>query len=210
MMNTLESLNWRYATKKFDANRTLTDVQVDQLLEAGNLAASSYGLQPYKLLVIKNQDLQDQLVAHSYNQRQVADASHVIVIAARTDVNADYISAYSDRVEKTRGLDAGTMDTYRDVMVGTIGKLSAEDLFQWSAKQTYIVLGTMMAAAAQMEIDTCPMEGFVPAKYDELLDLESKNLRSVLVLPVGYRAEDDAAQHQKKVRLPLDEIVVQV
>ena len=210
MMNTLESLNWRYATKKFDANRTLTDVQVDQLLEAGNLAASSYGLQPYKLLVIKNQDLQDQLVAHSYNQRQVADASHVIVIAARTDVNADYISAYSDRVEKTRGLDAGTMDASKDVMLGTIGKLSPEDLFQWSAKQTYIVLGTMMAAAAQMEIDTCPMEGFVPAKYDELLDLKSKNLRSVLVLPVGYRAEDDAAQHQKKVRLPLDEIVVQV
>ena len=209
-MNTLESLNCRYATKKFDANRTLTDVQVDQLLEAGNLAASSYGLQPYKLLVIKNQDLQDQLVAHSYNQRQVADASHVIVIAARTDVNADYISAYSDRVEKTRGLDAGTMDASKDVMLGTIGKLSPEDLFQWSAKQTYIVLGTMMAAAAQMEIDTCPMEGFVPAKYDELLDLESKNLRSVLVLPVGYRAEDDAAQHQKKVRLPLDEIVVQV
>ena len=209
-MNTLESLNWRYATKKFDANRTLTDVQVDQLLEAGNLAASSYGLQPYKLLVIKNQDLQDQLVAHSYNQRQVADASHVIVIAARTDVNADYISAYSDRVEKTRGLDAGTMDASKDVMLGTIGKLSPEDLFQWSAKQTYIVLGTMMAAAAQMEIDTCPMEGFVPDKYDELLDLESKNLRSVLVLPVGYRAKDDATQHQKKVRLPLDEIVVRV
>ena len=209
-MNTLESLNWRYATKKFDANRTLTDVQVDQLLEAGNLAASSYGLQPYKLLVIKNQDLQDQLVAHSYNQRQVADASHVIVIAARTDVNADYISAYSDRVEKTRGLDAGTMDASKDVMLGTIGKLSPEDLFQWSAKQTYIVLGTMMAAAAQMEIDTCPMEGFVPAKYDELLDLESKSLRSVLVLPVGYRAEDDVAQHQKKVRLSLDEIVVRV
>ena len=210
MMNTLESLNWRYATKKFDANRTLTDVQVDQLLEAGNLAASSYGLQPYKLLVIKNQDLQDQLVAHSYNQRQVADASHVIVIAARTDVNADYISAYSDRVEKTRGLDAGTMDASKDVMLGTIGKLSPEDLFQWSAKQTYIVLGTMMAAAAQMEIDTCPMEGFVPDKYDELLDLESKNLRSVLVLPVGYRAKDDATQHQEKVRQSLDEIVVRV
>ena len=209
-MNALESLNWRYATKKFDANRTLTDVQVDQLLEAGNLAASSYGLQPYKLLVIKNQELQDQLVDHSYNQRQVADASHVIVIAVRTDVNADYISAYSDRVEKTRNLDAGTMDTSKNVMLGTIGKLSAEDLFRWSAKQTYIVLGTMMAAAAQMEIDTCPMEGFVPAKYDELLDLESKNLRSVLVLPVGYRAEDDVAQHQKKVRLPLDEIVVRV
>jgi len=208
MMNTLESLNWRYATKKFNADRTLTDAQVDQLLEAGNLAASSYGLQPYKLLVIKNQDLQDQLVPHSYNQQQVADASHVIVIAVRTDVNADYINAFSARVEETRGLDAGAMDAYRDVMLGTIGKLSAEDLYQWSAKQTYIVLGTMMAAAAQLEIDTCPMEGFVPAKYDELLDLESKNLRSVLVLPVGYRAEDDSNQHQKKVRQSLDEFVV--
>lgn len=209
-MNTLESLSWRYATKKFDADRTLTDAQVDQLLEAGNLAASSYGLQPYKLLVIKNQDLQDQLVAHSYNQQQVADASHVIVIAVRTDVDADYIGALSARMEQERGLGAGTLDPYKGMMLGTIGKLSPEDLYQWSAKQAYIVLGTVMAAAAQLEIDTCPMEGFVPAKYDELLDLESKNLRSVLVLPVGYRAQDDAAQHQKKIRLPLDEIVVRV
>ena len=90
-MNILESLNWRYATKKFDANRTLTDDQVNQILEAGNLAASSYGLQPYKMLVIKNQELQDKLVPHSYKQNQVADASHVIVIAVRTDVDADYI-----------------------------------------------------------------------------------------------------------------------
>ena len=109
-MNTLESLSWRYATKKFDANRTLTDDQVNQVLEAGNLTASSYGLQPYKLLVINNQELQEKLVPHSYNQRQVADASHVIVIAVRTDVNADYISNFTAVMEKERSLDAGAMD----------------------------------------------------------------------------------------------------
>ena len=209
-MNILESLNWRYATKKFDADRTLTDDQVNQILQAGNLAASSYGLQPYKLLVIKNQELQDKLVPHSYNQNQVADASHVIVIAVRTDVDADYIGAFTERVEKDRGLDAGAMDTYKGMMLGTVGKLPPEDLYQWSAKQTYIVLGTMLAAAAAMEIDACPMEGFVAEDYDELLDLKSQNLRSVLVMPVGYRSEDDAAQHQKKIRQSLDEIVVRI
>lgn len=209
-MNALESLSWRYATKKFDNNRTLTDDQVNQLLEAGNLTATSYGLQPYKLLVIKNQDLQNQLVAHSYNQHQVSEASHVIVIAVRTDVNEQYISAHAARMEKERGLDTGALDDFKGTMLATIGKLPPEELYQWSAKQAYIVLGTMLAAAAAMNIDSCPMEGFLAAEYDKLLDLKSQNLRSVLVLPVGYRSEDDAVQHQKKVRLPLDEIVVQL
>ena len=209
-MNILESLNWRYATKKFDADRTLSDDQVDQLLEAGNLAASSYGLQPYQFLVISNQELQEKLVPHSYNQPQVADASHVIVIAARTDVNADYIEAFAARIEKERGLDAGAMDDYKNQMLGTVGKLSSEELFKWSAKQAYIVLGTMLTAAAAMEIDACPMEGFVAAEYDDLLDLKSQNLRSVLVMPVGYRSEKDTTQHQKKIRRSLDEIVVRM
>ena len=209
-MNILESLNWRYATKKFDAERTLSDDQVDQILEAGNLAASSYGLQPYKFLVINNQKLQDQLVPHSYDQQQVADASHVIVIAVRTDVDADYISDFAARMEKERGLDAGAMDEYKGMMLGTIGKMSSEVLYQWSAKQAYIVLGTMLAAAATIEIDACPMEGFVAAEYDQLLDLTSQNLRAVLVMPIGYRAEDDKAQNQKKIRRALDEIVVRV
>ena len=174
------------------------------------MAASSYGLQPYKMLVIKNQELQDKLVPHSYGQNQVADASHVIVIAVRTDVNEDYICAFAERIEKERGLDAGAMDGYKDQMLGTVGKLPADKLYQWSAKQAYIVLGTMLAAAAAMEIDACPMEGFVATEYDALLDLSGQNLRSVLVLPVGYRADDDKAQHQKKIRQSMDEIVVRV
>ena len=209
-MNILESLNWRYATKKFDADRSLTDDQVNKILEAGNLAASSYGLQPYKFVVIKNQELQDKLVPHSYNQNQVADASHVIVIAVRTDVNEEYISEFTAQIEKERGLDDGALDTYKGQMLGTVGKLPPEDLFDWSAKQTYIVLGTMLAAAAAMEIDACPMEGFVAEDYDELLNLKCQNLRSVLVLPVGYRSEEDKTQHQKKVRKQLDDIVVRV
>ena len=119
-------------------------------------------------------------------------------------------NAFTAQIEKERGLDAGKLDGYKGQMLGTVGKLSSDDLYEWSAKQAYIVLGTMLAATAAMEIDACPMEGFVAAEYDELLDLKSQNLRSVLVLPVGYRSEDDATQHHKKFRQDLDEIVVRV
>jgi len=209
-MNILEPLRWRYATKKFDATRTLDDSQVDQLLEAGNLAATSYGLQPYKFVVIQNQTLQDQLVSASYDQKQVAQASHVIVIAVRDNIDADYINNYAQLMEKTRDLPTGTLDEYRQVMLGTVGRMQPEEVIKWASKQAYIALGTMLAAAATMSIDTCPMEGFMPAEYDQLLGLDSKNLKSVLVLPIGYRAEDDSNQQAKKVRLALADIVERI
>ena len=209
-MNILEPLRWRYATKKFDDQRVLNELQVDQLLEAGNLAATSYGLQPYKFVVIRNQKIQDQLVAASYNQAQVAEASHVIVIAVRDDIDADYINNYTDLMEKTRGLPSGTLDGYRNVMLGTVGRMQPEEVIKWASKQAYIALGTMLAAAATMSIDTCPMEGFMPAEYDQLLDLDAKNLKSVLVLPIGYRADDDPNQHAKKVRWALADIVERI
>jgi nitroreductase len=209
-MNILEPLRWRYATKKFDDQRTLTDDQVDQLLEAGNLAATSYGLQPYKFVVVKNQTIQDQLVPASYSQNQVAEASHVIVIAVRDDIDADYINNYTDLMEKTRDLPSGTLDDYRKMMLGTVGRMQPEEVLKWASKQAYIALGTLLAAAATMGIDTCPMEGFMPAEYDQLLDLDAKNLKSVLVLPIGYRADDDKSQHAKKVRMSLSDIVERI
>ena len=124
-MELLDSLKWRYATKQFDSEKTLTEDQVNQLLEAANLSATSYGLQPFKFLVIHDQAKQDQLVASSYGQAQVAQASHVIVIATRTDVDADYISAYVDLIEKERGLDGGAMDQFKAVMTGAITGMDA-------------------------------------------------------------------------------------
>ncbi len=209
-MSLTAALRWRYATKKFDPDRVVSEPIVDALLDAANLTATSYGLQPFKFVVIQNQELQDQLVAASYGQRQVADASHVIVIATRTDVDAEYIGKYTAMVEQQRGLSTGEMDIYRDGMIGTLTRLSDQDRMEWAAKQAYLALGTMLAACADLEIDSCPMEGFVPEEYNKLLDLSSKQLHAAVVLPIGYRANDDAAQHQAKVRRPIGEMVIRI
>lgn len=210
MTTFIDSLRWRYATKAFDPDKKISTEDLEQILEAGNLAPTSYGLQPYQFVVIENQELQDQLVPFSYNQNQVAEASHVIVIAARTDLDVDYVNDYAARIEAIRGLPAGAVDGYRNMMVGTVSGLSEGDKAIWNANQAYIALGMMMSAAATLGIDSCPMEGFVKEKYDDLLGLAEKNLSSVVVLPIGYRSKDDKTQFQEKVRWPLSEIVVKM
>ncbi|MEL7499962.1 MAG: NAD(P)H-dependent oxidoreductase [Planctomycetota bacterium] len=209
-MSLNESLRWRYATKAFDPARVVPDEQVNQILEAGNLAPTSYGLQPFKFVVIQNQELQDQLVPFSYDQNQVAEASHVIVIAARTDIDVDYVNDYAARIESVRELPSGAVDGYRNMMVGTVSGMSDDDKRRWNSKQAYIALGMMLSAAAELGIDSCPMEGFVAEEYDRLLGLADKNLKSVVLLPIGYRSEDDKAQHSKKVRFPLNDIIVKM
>lgn len=208
VMNLTAALRWRYATKKFDPEKIVSEALIDALVDAANLAATSYGLQPYQFVIIHNQELQQKLIASSYGQRQVADASHVIVIATRTDVDESYIRSYTSMVEEQRDLPVGSLDDYGRIMAGTIGELSHEDRMEWAAKQAYIALGTLLAACAILELDSCPMEGFVSEEYNELLDLGSKNLHAAVVLPVGYRAEDDATQHQAKVRRPLPEMII--
>lgn len=209
-MQLLDALRWRYATKKFDPEKVVSDQHVETLLEAANLSATSYGLQPFRFVVVRNQALQDQLVASSYGQRQVADASHVIVIASRTDVDADYISRYIDYVESERGMSADALDEYKSVMTGTITKMSAEGRATWAAKQVYLALGTLLAVCGALEIDACPMEGFVPREYNQILGLAEINLDATLVLPIGYRAKDDEAQNLKKIRQPLSDMVVRI
>ena len=209
-MDILASLRWRYATKKFDATKMLSDEQVTAILDAGNLAPTSYGLQPFKFVVIQEKTLQEKLITSSYGQRQVADASHVIIIATRSDVDEDYVSRYVDLMESERGLDGGSLDQYKAVMTGAVSGMTPDTLQAWATKQAYIALGTMMVACGAMEIDACPMEGFVSSEYNELLGFGKMNLSAAVVLPVGFRAEDDKAGQYKKVRQPLDEIVVKV
>lgn len=207
-MNLSAALRWRYATKKFDPDRVVPEPLIDALIESANLSATSYGLQPFQFIVIRNQELQDQLVASSYGQRQVADASHVIVIASRTDVDAAYIRAYIELRESELELPPGTLERYAEVMVGAIGTMSGERRLEWAARQVYIALGTMLATCATLELDSCPMEGFVPEEYNELLDLSSQNLHATVVLPVGYRSVADETQHQAKVRRPLEDMIL--
>jgi nitroreductase len=209
-MDLSAALRWRYATKKFDPDKVVPEAIVDALLEAGNLSATSYGLQPFQFVVIRDQELQDKLVTSSYGQTQVAEASHVIVIATRTDVDESYINEFVSMMETQCNLATGKLDQYKNVMVGAIGSMSDENRSEWATKQAYIALGTMMAACGALEIDSCPMEGFVPAEYDELLNLPAKNLHAAVVLPIGYRSAEDTKQHQPKVRKPLSAMTVRL
>ena len=204
------ALSWRYATKKFDASKKVPSEKIEAILSATNLTASSYGLQPYQFLLIQDKSVQENLVDASYGQGQVRDASAVLVFVIRTNVNDDYIRQSAKETEEARGLEPGQLDDYAKQMIGSIMGMDDDQRKLWATKQAYIAMGTALSACAMLGVDACPMEGFVPAKYDEILDLEAKNLKSVLVLPIGYRADDDETSSYAKVRKSLDQMVVRV
>ncbi|AUC14241.1 NAD(P)H-dependent oxidoreductase [Tenacibaculum sp. SZ-18] len=209
-MNTIKSLQWRYAVKKFDENKTLTNEQINTLKEAFNLTATSYGLQPITLLVIQNKEIQKQLVEHSWNQQQVAQASHVLVLCVPAEHTEKDIEYYFNLVKEIRNTPEEILNPFKEFLMGNFKQKTQEELYQWNKNQAYIALGNLMTVCAIEQIDSCPMEGFVPEKYDQILDLASKNLKSVLVLPVGYRAEDDFMKDLKKVRKETDETVLHI
>lgn len=209
-MNTLQNLKWRYAVKKFDNHKFLSEAQVQILKEAFNLTATSYGLQPIKLVVIKNKELQQRLVEHSWNQKQVAQASHVLILCVDTRMDVNDVEKYFARVQEIRQTPDEIINPFRNFLKDVIANKSSEDLISWAKNQAYLAMGNLLTVCANEQIDSCPMEGFIPEKYDDVLDLSSKNLSSVLVLPVGFRAEDDHMKDQKKVRKELDEIVLEI
>lgn len=209
-MDSIENLEWRYAVKKFDDQKNLDQLQIDTLKKAFNLTATSYGLQPIKLLVIKNKEIQQQLVAHSWNQQQVVQASHLLVICVDTKLDETDVEKYFERVQEIRNTPEKIINSFRDFLKNTIASKSTEDLLSWGKNQAYLALGNLLTVCANEKIDSCPMEGFIPEKYDEVLNLKEKNLTSVLVLPVGHRAEDDVMNSQKKVRKNIEEIVLEI
>lgn len=209
-MDSIQGLEWRYAVKKFDENRYLTENQVDVLKKAFNLTATSYGLQPISMLVIKNKELQAQLVTHSYGQKQVEQASHLLILCSQSVVDETYIKNYFEKVKRVRGTADKILQPFRDALVADFSKKNVDEIRQWAKNQAYLALGSLLAVCAIEEIDSCPMEGFDPKAYDSLLDLKEKGLESVLVLPVGYRAEDDMFSEFKKVRKELKDSVIDI
>ena len=209
-MHTKNWLKWRYATKKFDATKEVSADDLEYILEAGNLAATSYGLQPFKIVVVTDKEKKQALVGHAYNQGQVGENSALLVLAARTDVDATYIAEYTARIERTRSLPAGAVDGYKDMMVGDLTNRTEADRLVWAQKQAYISLGTMMIAASEKGIDNAPMEGFNPAGFNEILGLSAHNLHATVILAIGYRSTEDETQNYAKVRKNLDDIVVRI
>lgn len=209
-MNIINSLEWRYATKKFDPSKILSDEKIETLKKAFNLTPTSFGLQPIKLIVIQNKELQEKFVEHSYYQRQVADASHLLVLCIENDTTTEDINKYFDLEKKERKVEEETISGFRNQLIDMYKNKTLEERQLSAIYQTYIILGNLMTVCALEKIDACPIEGFVPSKIDELLNLEELNLKSVLLLPVGFRADDDIMSGMKKVRKPLSETILEI
>ena len=207
MKNIIEQLNWRYAVKKYDTARQVSDQNIILLQEAIRLSPSSHGLQPYRILIINDDAVRAKLRAASYNQSQITDASHLMVFALENNVDEAYVDAYFENLCTTRKVKLeGDLLHHRNSVAGSINRMSDESKIIWATNQTYIALGNLLFAAAQLEIDASPMEGFMPGKYDEILGLKKKGLSSVVVVAIGYRHSEDFFQHFIKVRKPDTEL----
>lgn len=203
----LERLNWRYATKKFDSSKEVSKEDLEVLLETIQLSASSYGVQPYRVAVIENEEKRKELQPKAWNQAQIVDASHLLVFCARTDVEDKDIDSLIEYTAEERGLNKADLSDYSNFMKDKIIKENDADTRKnWTARQAYIAIGNLLNAAAEMEIDACPMEGFNPEEFDEALGLKEKGLYSVALVTLGYRSTDDQAQHNAKVRRPKEEL----
>lgn len=208
MVDSITKLQWRYAVKKFDTDKILSEAKITVLKEAFNLTATSYGLQPLKMVVIANKELQENLVKSAYGQRQVADASHLLVICIETEVDEQFITSYFNLVKKLRNTDDAILNPFKDFLISDFSKKNTDEITAWATKQAYLALGNLLTVCALEQIDSCPMEGFIPDAFDDALDLKSKNLKSVLLLPVGYRATDDMFADFAKVRKNINDTII--
>ena len=206
----IQSLEWRYATKKFDSTQTVPQEKIDRLKQAFNLTATSYGLQLLKLVVVSDPHLKEQLVPASMNQPQVKDASHVLVICIENKFDEAYIRRHFNRVESIRQTPREILDPFQDYMIKVFENKPWDEVKAWMSKQAYIALGNLLTVCAVEGLDSCPMEGFIPEQYDEILKLNEHGLHSVLVLPVGYRSQEDIMAAMKKVRRGVEDVVIEL
>lgn len=209
-MSVIEKLQWRYATKKFDSSKKLSESQLNTLKEAFNLTALSYGLQTLKLVIVEDNTTRKQLVESAYGQKQVVDASHLLVLCIQSEINERDVDAYFTDVQSIRKTPSETLQPFKNQLISTLAQMPDSKKVEWATKQAYIALGNLMTVCAIEQIDSCPMEGFNPAAFDELLNLSAHGLKSVLLLPVGFRAEDDMFAGFKKVRKLVAHTVVEL
>lgn len=209
-MELLKALKWRYATKKMNGE-PVSQEKVDVILEAAHLAPTSSGLQPFEILVITNKEMKEKVREVAFDQSQITDCSHLLVFAAWDNYTAERINAIFAHMVTQRGLPQDAMDEYKNKITGLYTSRSADENFQHAARQAYISFGTAIAAAAELKVDATPMEGFDNVALDKLLKLHERGLKSVTLLPLGYRDEpNDWLVHLKKVRKPLADFITEV
>jgi nitroreductase len=210
-MNLIEKLTWRYATKKMDPQKTVPQEKVERILEAVRLTPTSSGLQPFEIIVVTNREIREKIQAIAWDQSQVTDGSHLLVFAAWDNYTADRINMMFDLTNQERGSTSESWENYRKMLLGNYPLRSADENFQHAARQTYIALGVALVAAAFEGVDSTPMEGFDNKALDDILNLQAKGLKSVTIMPLGYReADKDWLVNLKKVRKPYDQFVTEV
>lgn len=207
-MSHLEKLNWRYAVKKYDASKKVSAEDLQTLKEAIRLSPSSYGLQPYKVLFINDPEIREQLKASAWGQTQVTDASELVIFANIIDFGNPEIDAYIENIATTRSLAAESLSGFGDFIKSKISVLPLETRDNWTSKQTYLALGNLINVAADLKIDVTPMEGFDATEFDKILGLTEKGLHASVIATIGYRHEEDATQHYKKVRKSNEELFI--
>ncbi len=202
-------MRWRYACKKFDSGKAIPQATWKVLEEILVLSPSSFGLQPWKFVVVTDQAIKEQLVAASWNQGQVREASHLVVFGARSPMTHADVERYIDRIAHIRGVHRDTLSGFQKMMIGFLNKPpEGLTLDEWATRQVYIALGTFMTAAAAIDVDTCPLEGIVPSKYDEILGLPALGYKTVVACAAGYRAADDRHATVPKVRFATEDVIV--
>lgn len=205
MSTIVEALNRRYATKAYDSTKKVSDADLHTILEAMRLSPSSYGLQPWKFIVVTNSELREKLKAASYGQPQVTDASHLIVLTVKRDMTEADINAYMSSIATTRNIPVESLDGFKNMLLGATGHFDQAMKETWNTKQVYIALGMGLIAAASLNIDATPMEWFNASQYNEILWLT--DYTTAVIMPIGYRSADDASQHYAKVRFAAEQVV---
>lgn len=209
MKNINEALTWRYATKKFDTTKKLTDETLNQILEAGRLSPSSFGLQPWKFILVENTELRAKLREAGYSQTQITDASNLLVLAYKNDMSESYVDSYMKSTAETQNVSVDTLSGFKEFIMGAVtAKPDALSIKNWNARQIYIPLGIMLETAALLEVDTCPMEGFDNSKFDELLGLNEIGYSSAVMIALGYRDENDETSKRAKSRFKMEEVII--
>ena len=206
----IKKITWRYAVKKFDPSKKLSDEQLSLVLEAGRLAPSSFGLQAWKIAVIKDPEIRKKLKDAAFGQTQVTDASHLLVLCIRKNIGEQFVDHYINTIAKERGVNISSLSGFKEGMLNSFLQKTEEEKDEWSTRQVYIMLGFILSACAENGIDACPMEGFDPKKFDEILKLKLDGFESRVLCALGFRSENDEFEKMKKVRFPKEEIITEI
>ncbi len=210
MKNIIDSLKWRYAVQVFDQEKKLTEAQLDTVLEGARLSPSSYGLQPWKFIVVNNTKIRSKLREAGYGQAKISEASHLVVIAVPRVLDDSTVDEYIQSVADIRGVSIESLDGFSHALKGSVNGRTPQERVEWATRQAYIALGILLATAASERIDAGPMEGFDPKKFDEILELKKIGLESKVIVALGFRSESDVMAHTPKVRFPKEKVVIEI